>query len=223
MERLLYLFEKYPLDLLTHLSSLLPIIIGTATYRDHSRNQRYIWLFWIAYFLKETYSLTYVYKAQANIHIQNLEPILYTIFIAYIFFVCFRSVAVRRVILVGAVVVCMVVIASFNRQNPSLYSLLSFRIYAIGLSLAYFNKIIADLRIKNILKHTMFWFASGLLTYATGTFFISLFSDFLFDTTAVDDETFDTYWNLSNIVFIIFALLSAIGLQFSKYDRSNMA
>lgn len=92
----------------------------------------------------------------------------------------------------------------------------------MGLSLAYFNKIIADLRIRNILKHTLFWFTAGLLVFVTGTFFTSLFSEFIFDPKTVPDETFDFYWNINNILFVIFSALSALGLWVSKYDRDNL-
>ncbi len=115
-----------------------------------------------------------------------------------------------------------VILLTYTDDRPSLPSLLLFRVYSGVASLAYFNKILADLRIRNILKHPLFWFSAGLLIYVLGTFFTSLFSEFIFDPKTVPDETFDFYWNINNVLFVFFSLLSAIGIWCVRYDQDNV-
>lgn len=222
MERLLDLVEKYPLDFVSYLSSSLPIVVGALTHEFHKRVQRYIWLFFIFLFLKDSYSFLHIYYVLSNVYIQNLETLLEIGFAGLIYYTCFNTSLSKRVILYAGIMSFCIVVLAYSQERVSIISLLTFRIYSIGLSLAYFNKIIVDLRIKNILKHTMFWFSAGLLIYATGTFFVSLFSEFLFDPKLTNNEIFDNYWNVSNDLFVIFSGLSSIGLWVSKYDSKNL-
>lgn len=122
----------------------------------------------------------------------------------------------------GGMLTIGVILLTYTDDRPSLPSLLLFRVYSGVASLAYFNKILADLRIRNILKHPLFWFSAGLLIYVLGTFFTSLFSEFIFDPKTVPDETFDFYWNINNVLFVFFSLLSAIGIWCVRYDQDNV-
>lgn len=96
------------------------------------------------------------------------------------------------------------------------------KLFITALALTYLNEIVKEARIKSILSYSMFWVSAGFLIYSLGTFFVSLFGEFLFDPKLVDDETFNIYWNLNNVLFIIFSVLSSIGLWFSKYDSENL-
>ena len=69
----------------------------------------------------------------------------------------------------------------------------------------------------------MFWFTSGLLIYVTGTFFIMLLSEYWYqDGNKVPIDVFDRYWNLSQLLAILFTIFSAIGIWFSKCDSENL-
>ena len=120
--------------------------------------------------------------------------------------------------------VCTLITLAFYKSNEvSAVSLSTFRLFAIVLTLAYFSKVVMDMRVKNIMKYSMFWFTSGLLIYAAGTFFIVLLSEYWYqDINKVPIEVFDKYWNASQILLILFTILSAIGLWFSKYDKENL-
>lgn len=222
MERLLHLIETYPLDFVSYAFGSLPIFIGLLRIRYFFKPHYYVWLLFCFFFVKDTVSLWYVYYKISNIYVQNIETLFETILVGLAYHACFDSLLSRRIILYLGVLTSLTIILSYNYERVSLVSLLLFRVYSIGLALTYFNKIIVDLRIKSILKHSIFWFSAGLLLYATGTFFISLFSEFLFDPEEADNDTFDVYWNISQLLFMNFALLAAIGLWFSKCDRTNM-
>ncbi len=222
MERLLHLFELYPLDFVSYISSLIPIVVGVMMLGAHRRNHRYVWLLFIFFFAKETYSIWYAYWKLNNLFIQNVETLFETAFVGLIYYSCFSNTVSKQIILGAGILIIGVILLTYTPDQLSLPSLLLFRVYSIVASLAYFNKILADLRIRNILKHPLFWFTSGLLIYTLGTFFTSLFSEFIFNPKTVSDETFDFYWNINNILFVIFSLLSAVGLWCVKYDRDNV-
>lgn len=221
MEKLLDLAGRYPLDFVAHLSSLIPIAIGLLTFRLYGRTHRYIWLLFVFFFLKDTFSLWYSYRTLNNLFIQNLETVFETALVGLIYYSCFSNTVSKRIILGTGILTVGVIAVMYTPNQLSLPSLLLFRVYSIVASLAYFNKTLADLRIKNILKHPLFWFTAGLLIYVLGTFFTSLFSEFIFDPKTVSNETFDFYWNINNVLFVVFSLLTAVGLWCVKYDRNN--
>lgn len=222
-DRLLYLFEKYPLDLLSHLSSSLPIIIGIFRYSYLANNLKVIWLFFIVSFVKDTYSLLLVFAAQNNTYIQNIEPVYQTILVGAVFYYSFESFYNRRLIAAFTVICTLITLFYYKDNEVSSVSLSSFRLFAIILSLAYFSKVVMDMRVKSMMRHSMFWFTSGLLIYATGTFFIMLLSEYWYqDVNKVPTEVFDKYWNPSQQLLILFAIFSAIGLWFSKCDSENL-
>jgi|GEM_PF-1454005 len=221
-ERFLDLSTRYPLDLLAHLSSLLPILLGLIRFRQLNRAGIWIWLLFIFFFSKDSYSLWLVLFARSTTFVQNVEAFFQVIFISLIFYWSFESKRSRQII-VGVLVFSLAGISyTYSSSNVSTMSMAIVRIVSIGFSLAYFNKVLVDMRIKNILLHTMFWFGAGLLVYASGTFFSMLFSEYWYgDITQVPAEIFDRYWNICQILFIIFCCITSVGLWVSKRDREN--
>ncbi|GAB3798716.1 hypothetical protein GCM10028819_20450 [Spirosoma humi] len=221
-DRLLELSVRYPIDLLSYLSSLIPILISVLRFNQLTKIALYIILFFAFCFVKDTYALWYVIRALNTTFIQNLETLFQSFLIGFIYYNCFDK-RLSKQILAGLTLLCATLIVfTYEDIKVSVTALLSFRVLSIGLSLAYFNKILVDMRIKNVLTHTMFWFSAGLLIFAAGTFFIVLFSEYWYkDINKVPAEVFDKYWNASQILFIIFCLFSGIGLWFSKYDKEN--
>lgn len=223
LERLLLLYEKYPLDFITHLCSSLPIILGLVRYKYLTLSTKLIVVFFIFYFLKETYATWLALFKQNNYYLQNIETLVETGIVLALGFSCFSSSSWRRLAIIIATICLSISLVTYKSDAISSGSLSSFRLFAIFFCLSYFNKIITDVRIKNILLHTLFWFTTGLLIYSTGTFFIVLFSEYWYkDINKVPAEIFDKYWNASQILFIFFCLLTAYGLWTSKYDRENI-
>ena len=222
MDRLIDLIKRYPLDIVSYLSSAIPICVGLLLLRFQRREHRYVWLLFIFIFIKDTYALWYSYWTKSNLFILNLETVFETALVGLIYYTCFSDTVAKRIILGAGILTIVVILLTYTPDQLSLPNLLLFRVYSIVASLAYFNKILADLRIRNILKHPLFWFSAGLLIFVTGTFFTSLFSEFIFNPKSVSDETFNFYWNINNVLFVIFSLLGAIGLWCTKYDRENV-
>lgn len=220
MDKLLPYFAKYPLDFIAHLSSLLPIITGLIRYRFLTVSARFIWLFFIWFFLKETYTLVLALSATNNLYVQNIEPIFETIFCGFIYYYCLPTPLERKTVSIGTVLCTIFLVFSYKSDAVSAISLSTFRIFAIVLVLAYFNRLLTDMRVVSITRHTLFWFSSSLLLYSAGTFFIVLFSEYWYQgINKVPAAVFDQYWNSNQILFIAFSVLSAIGLWLSKYDQ----
>jgi hypothetical protein len=221
-ERFLDLSARYPLDLIAHLSGLLPILTGLIRFRQLNRVGLWIWLLFIFFFTKDSYSLWLVLLARSTTFVQNVEAFFQVIFISQIFYWSFESKKSKQ-ITIGVLLLALAGIAyTYSSSNVSTMSMTIVRVVSIGFSLAYFNKVLVDMRIKNILLHSMFWFCAGLLVYASGTFFSMLFSEYWYgDIAKVPAEIFDRYWNICQTLFIVFCCIAAIGLWVSKHDQEN--
>ncbi|WP_155296221.1 hypothetical protein [Spirosoma rigui] len=179
-------------------------------------------LLFLLYFVGETYSIWLALLRQNNLFVLNFYPIGGIALIGYMYALNFDSRALKRLLLYSAGLFSCLCIALFEWNSVSSPALFVYKTYIIFVVLLHFNKIISDLRVRNILVHTLFWVNAGLIMYASGTMFISLFSDTIFNPAIVDDDTFDKYWNINNILFIILTILTSIGIWFSKYDRENL-
>jgi hypothetical protein len=223
LEKLLSLSEKYPLDFISHLSSSFPFILGIIRYRYLTINHKLILTLFALCFIKESIALWLSLQKQHNLFLQNIDPIYESILIGIIFYFSFETTFNRRIIALFTAVSVLITLLFYKSTEVSSVSLSTFRLLAIGLILAYFSKLMTDMRVKNIMTYSMFWFASGLLIYTTGTFFIVLLSEYWYqDINKVPIEVFDRYWNVSQVLFILFAVFSTIGIWFSKYDSENL-
>lgn len=216
-------FAKYPIDFLAHLSSSLPIITGLLRYRYLTNVSRLILVFFALYFFKETYSLVLALSKTNNLFLQNLDSIFETVFCGLIFYFAIDKPLERKIISIGGIFCTLLLIYFYKSDAVSDIDLSIFRLYAIVLSLIYFNRLLTDMHAVSIMHHTLFWFSSSLLLYSAGTFFIVLFSEYWYQgMDKVPADVFDQYWNASQLLFIVFATLSAVGLWMSKYDRRTV-
>lgn len=223
LERLLLLCEKYPLDFVAHISSSLPVLVGLLRYKYINTSSKYIVLFFLFAFLKESIALWLSILRSNNLFLQNIESIAEIGILLLIALACFKNAKWRRIWILMAFICLAISIFNYSSNQISSASLSVFRLFSIFLCLSYFSKILIDVSVKNILYHSMFWFCAGLLIYSTGTFFIVLFSEYWYkDINKVPAEVFDKYWNASQILFVIFCCLSAYGLWTSKFDKDNL-
>ena len=223
LERLLLLCMKYPLDFVAYLSSSLPLFLGILRYKYLLLSSKLIILYFLLYFLIETYAIWLSILRINNLYLQNIETMVGTGVVLAISVSCLPSRAWKQSAIILAILCLIVNFLTYQSSTVSSVGLSTFRLYAMIFSLGYYNKILTDVSVKNILVHTMFWFATGLLLYASGTFFIMLLSQYWYkDSSQVSTEIFDKYWNVSQVLFIIFSCLSAYGIWLSKYDKENI-
>jgi hypothetical protein len=220
IERMLHLLGKYPLNGLSHLCSILPILVGLFNYRYLSRGLRLLLLLFAIYFVHDSYSLWLSVYRKSTFAVQNLQPLWETILIALIYLTYFQSHFLRKMIRICAISCAVIIVFTFRVDSISPVSSTIQKLFVTAMALTYLNEIVQEARIKNIVVYSMFWISAAFLIYSAGTFFVSLFSTYLYaDITS--SEVFDTFWNLSQILYILFTSLAAIGIRFATCDRNN--
>ncbi len=222
IERLLLLFDKYPLDFISGFGGSLSILVGLIRYKYLTRSLKIILLFFLMYLIGDIYTIWLGLIKSNNLFILNLYPILGMLLLSASYFHIITSVPLKKFILTLAGLLSLICLIFFEYDSVSTIEFFVYKIYIMIVVLIHFNDVLSNLRVKNILLYSMFWISAALIIYAMGTFFTSLFSEVIFDATVVNDATFDRYWNLNNILFIIMVLLSSIGLWVSKCDRENL-
>ncbi|GAB2520730.1 hypothetical protein GCM10027085_08350 [Spirosoma aerophilum] len=109
----------------------------------------------------------------------------------------------------------------YTQKDFSIGNFTIVRVYGIVVTMTFFERVLSELTIRNILAYSMFWVNSGLLLYFCGTFFIFLLSDKVLSSKAKPD-IFQQYWDTNLIFYILFCLLASIGIWLSKYDQVNV-
>ena len=220
-ERLLHLIEKYPLNLVSHLSSGLPIILGLIFIKDLPRGFKLLLLLFALYFISDSYSLWLSVKQKSTYPIQNIQP-LFEIWIAAAIYLSFiKKTSSRKWIFCGLLICSLIIVLSYKTDAISTPGTTTQRLFIATIALAYFNKILTDARIKYILLDGMFWVSAGLLIFSAGTFFFWLFSSYLFSATSSDRE-FIAFWYFNQILYMIFCLMSCFGIYVNKYNSENL-
>ncbi|MBO0934005.1 hypothetical protein [Fibrella aquatilis] len=221
-ERLIHFFLKYPFDFISNIFLLLPVFIGI--YR-----QKYLTtvlkLFLIVFLVRFVEESVLIYAALANgtnIAEQKVIMLIDVLLISIPYLLLFRhkpSYLKITYFIGGIVEIALLVYVIFYEQTGLSGSVM--RLFIIVISLLYYNLILAENKIKNILHHSMFWINAGMLIYAMGTFMTFLFIDYLYDPSKVSDQNFDIFWNLSQLIVCIQCILTAVGMYFAKEERTN--
>ena len=219
-ETFIRLITRYPLDFISQLFALLPIFVGLIRYRRLSVPMKWVVLAFITYFLKDSVALMYSLRKESNLYLYNLQSFFEIAVVALIYSFSMPKQAKQILWLAGG---CLVVnVFFYSNQEISAGNLTIARLFIIVVVLLYLTHVLNEAVIRNIMRHDMFWLSAGLLLYAAGTFFVFLFGNYLFDV-STSDETFDFYWSLQEIIFIIFCVLAAIGLRFSEFKNVSSA
>ena len=220
LERFDSLATKYPLDIVTHLVILLPLLIGLFRYRYLKPEMKWVMGYFATDFIAETVSLLLMLRGGTTLHIQDIRSCLNMVMLAGIYHAALIRPGQKKVIVAIGAAGLVLGLVFYTGDSVSPWVQTVFRIYAMGAALTYYNAILSDLNLKKLQHHSLFWFSAGLLFYAGGTLFTMLFNQYLYDE-KTSDAVFDKYWNLMQILYILFCLVSALGLWVSKNDRNN--
>lgn len=153
--------------------------------------------------------------------IQNLQPLFEIAVVTAVYLTCFQKNGAKKWVKLIAILSLLIVVFSYRQHTISTLGLTTQRLFVTVIVLLYFNKILIEARVKNILLYSMFWLSSGLLIYSVGTFFFSLFSSYLYSDTISNDE-FNQLWGLNQILYIVLCLMASVGIWVSKYDTENL-
>ncbi|MDB5242339.1 MAG: hypothetical protein JWP57_2964 [Spirosoma sp.] len=218
---MLYLVEKYPLNGVSHLCSILPVLVGLFSYKQLSQGLRLLILLFVAYFVNDSFSLWLSIYKKSTFTIQNIQPLWEIALAVTIYLTYFESSLSKRLVKYGVVICITVITFSIRTDSISPVGSVVEKLFIVIIILMYLNEILREARVRNILAYSMFWVSAGLLIYLAGTFFFSLFSAYLYDD-STSNSVFDPFWNLNQLLYILFSLLASMGLWFSKYDSRNL-
>ncbi|GAB3708290.1 hypothetical protein GCM10027592_43250 [Spirosoma flavus] len=214
------LFLLYPLDFISQILGLLPILVGLCYSKRLTLAMKWVVIFFFTLFIKDCIALVYSLNIKSNLYLYNLQSFFEIGIVAVIYALNLPKRALF--ILIASVLTLIINTFFYSSQELSAGNLSIARLFILVIVLIYLSHVLNEAVIQNIMRHNLFWISAGFLIYATGTFFVFLSGKYLFDKNT-SDETFNFYWGLQEIIYIIFCLLAAYGLWLSKYDRENLA
>lgn len=223
LEQLRDQFEAFPLDFYSHLFLLLPVAMATYRRRLLTPALAVVAIYFGIRFLEETVFLYYALQVMHNIGLINRTLILDMLVIGLVYYLGFDSSRPYRratviVTLIAFSIALLNVVLSPIRASQTAISWPIIRILLIILSLTYFNKILAENRVRTILLHSLFWVCAGFLFYGMGTFMTSIFNDYLITS---PKKTYNAFSYMKELISILCSIMVAIGLWVSKYDKDN--
>ncbi len=216
------LILAFPLDFIAYLLLLLPVFISIYRQKFLTRNLVAVSALFLARFLEDTVLNYYAMLNKFNLDQQRGFFIIDVILLTVIYYLSFsrKDMVTRFVLFFAFVAVSFLTLNCFFYKSLSGGSFFS-RLTYIIFSLLYFNNILAENRIKNVLKHPMFWVSAGFLFFGMGTFMTTLFTDYLLDASKTPYATYELFMNMNQIVIWIQCILVAVGLWVSKCDKNN--
>ncbi|CCH51390.1 hypothetical protein BN8_00310 [Fibrisoma limi BUZ 3] len=216
-EKFIELSSKYPLDTLSHAASLLPVLIGLTFLNQLRPAARLMVLLVGLFFLKDSVALYHSLRSESNLYLYNLQSFV-EIGVVGAAYAVVSPVSIKKVIISSAIACLVVNVIFYSSLELSPGNLTVARLFMLAVVLMYLTRITNQVIVRNIMTHDLFWFSAGLLVYIAGTFFIFLFGHYLFEeTTSLD--TFNLYWNIQQVIYIIFCVISAVGLWMSRFER----
>ncbi len=223
MDRLIYLFNKHPLSFVAESISLLPLLIGIVLWRVTTKEVKYLTVFFALSFVKDFTSNIFAFYKQSNLFIYNFFSLVEIVLVLALFYDIknINSTYYKRIVLYGGVIALLINIFLFRVDEFSVGSFTIVRLYGIFIIMNFYYQVMSNLYIKNIVFYSLFWVSAGLLLYQSGTFFIFLLGDTVLSTKS-KPEIFQQYWDTNLIFYIVFCLLSSIGILLSKYDEKNL-
>lgn len=222
MSRFFSPYQDYPIAFIAELITLLPILIGLFRIVSIKYEIRLLLVLFILFFLRDILSNLLASVKENNLFIYNIFSFIELFFLALIFYNNPRihSSRYRKTIVWGVVISLFLGLLFYSKSDFSIIDFTIVRLYGILITIVFFERVLSEVRIKNILTYSMFWINSGWLLYFCGTFFIFLLSDKVLSRKA-QPEIFQQYWDTNLIFYIFFCLLASIGIWFSKYDQDN--
>jgi hypothetical protein len=214
-------FREYPVAFVAELTTLLPLVIGLFYLRSLQQDLKLLLFLFFIFFVRDISSNFLASLKENNLFVYNLSSVLEIFFLAFIFYcnTSIKSKIYRRIIIYGGIICLLTSVLLYTRDDFSAGDFTIVRIYGMTLTAAFFERILSEVAVKDILKYPMFWVGSGFLLYFCGTFFIFLLSNEVLSKYA-ERDVFKLYWDTSLLFYMVFCLLSSIGIHASQYDNN---
>ena len=212
-------FDTYPLDFYSHLFLLLPVAIAGYRQKFLTPALSAVALYFGLRFVEELVFLRIALLGKSNLNAINAGILPDILLVGRIYYLSFKGNRFASQLTVIATGIAFI-IAILNFLSISLTSISwpIVRLLMIVLALTYFNRILAENRVRKILHHTLFWVSAGFLFYGMGTFMTSVFSEYLVRSS---EKTYNVFSDMEQMISILLSVLAALGIWVSKYENES--
>ncbi|WP_421826669.1 hypothetical protein [Larkinella sp.] len=220
LEKLINHYSTYSGILAIEFVTLIPIIIGVVYLKHLNASMKFLLIYYTTVFIRDFISnLSAIYKIN-NHFLYNIFGFVEIVTVGLIYYQAVQNLKIRKWIAILIAISAFLGTFLWSSTEFSSGILTIADLCSMGISILYFNTIISELKIINILKHPLFWVSSGLIIQAAGTFFIFLFAKVVLSEN-VEYSIFYFYWQVRQVMYILFCLFSTIGFWVTKYDKEN--
>jgi hypothetical protein len=196
------------------LVSVSTLIFGFICSRYFSKELKYLLLLIFISVISDATSYIFSVKGWNNSLVVNLYSIIEVFLYLKIYSITFKSVKFKLFPLAALTILLTIVgVELFSGAfvvQPSVGLMVNSALTVMLLSILWFYRIFKNAEYGNLLKVPFFWVNASSLVYFSSSFFIFLFSNYLFSIGAM------SLWVLHNTLHIIYFLIITIGFWKQK-------
>lgn len=214
----LHLIQKYPFSFLPDLALFIAVLSGILNFRYLNRAMQGLLLMAMLCLGIEVILIYYAAHRMNNHFLSNLTSLVMMVGFARAYLTQILRYQIRLGI--WAVLSCYLVVfvAAFEWTRISEFLLAVERLGLLAYVILYFRSISLEMRVANLLTHSLFWVSVGIIIYAGGTLFIFLNIRFNFNSLTIFIRDYQIYWRYSLCVTtLLYSVLSA-GFWLRRYE-----
>jgi hypothetical protein len=125
----------------------------------------------------------------------------------------------RIAIIVFSILLLIISFFDFSAVTLSNFMIAFSKFNIMIYSFFYFNTLLNEQKVKNLLIHPAFYINAGLLIYGMSSIILALFTDYIFH---LDSTTNKYLFGILRIITILFFIFLSIAFWVSKYEKENL-
>ena len=214
-EYMLSLIVHYPLSFVPDFFLLIGIIVGISVFRSLNQPLRVALLLLTLCFGIEVVLIYYAATGRNNHFLVTLMSLLEMVCLSLLYWleITYKRSRWTIVCLLAVYIISFAFMFEWTRIADFVLGLERFILIVFVIMHLHF--ILNTMRVPNLLTHPMFWISSGVLIYATGTFFIFTFTKFTFGTSA----NIPSYWSIIQCFTALFYAMLAVAFYLSRREK----
>lgn len=217
-DRYMYLYNKYPITATSDVITIFPVIVGIIYYKYLSKEFKVLFYFSVIHFIGDIYSTWLSVKWVNNLNIFNILEIIEVSTMCFIFWMFAKQPLKKNFLLILLITIFSIGIFKFRATEFAFIPYVFNRLCYMVLVFIYFNTLLSEISVKNILLHPPFWLSATLTIYSTGSIIIFLFGEQILSSTAPHDK-FMLFYDIISVINILFRLLICVAFFVSKYEK----
>ena len=201
-------------------SAILPLGLSIFKWKYLTSELKILGAYLFLYSLADIAALQLANNRINNLHLVHVLTVLEFALFSGIYYKIFRSVYLKRIIVVIAILFFMVVLLNLYKEGTSTYAAISrtvesaiFSIYAV----IYFYRILRTSSGLRVEKDAIFWYNGGILVYFAGSLLFFSLSSFILEHASLDMQR--KVFITPVILNIVQKLLFTIGIWVSQRKK----